>query len=119
MGIEDITFGAHFSLGANDGICKIEGCTQDWSFPRSIGSQVDPDGPPVRIWFSHWFVCPNYWEQHWYAPKIGGVIWNRAREKVTLTYPETMTPKLPGRVRIWILQDVFDSNGRQLGVWPD
>ena len=86
-----------------------EPCVKPLGHDVTIGHQVGEN--PGLVWFSHWFVCPIFWE-HWWQPIKNGVVWHRAHEKVTKTYPD-------GRVYIWILRDEFDINGRQLGVWPD
>jgi len=76
----------------------------------SVGHQVGE----IRglVWFSHWFVCPAYYE-YWYRPRPeNGVVWHRLYERITLTYPD-------GREYLWLLKDEFDRHACQLGVWPD
>lgn len=79
--------------------------------PTAIGHQAGENR--ALVWFSHWFICPSYYE-YWFRPKDNGpVIWHRLHEKVVYTNSDT------GTTRIWMLQNKFDEHGCRLGVWPD
>jgi len=90
--------------------CPTEYCRHEQFTTPAIGSQIGENR--AAVWFSHWFVCPEFYE-YWYRPNPDGpVTWHRLYDRITLDYDD-------GRHYVFILKDEFDCHGRQLGVWPD
>lgn len=84
-----------------------------------IGHPADNGpGPHPKIWFNKWF-CGEAESMTVVAPAC---TWHRMGNKITKTYRDDYArpsgnPNPPPQ--IWILTDRFDSEGFQLGVWPD